>query len=66
MPRHEPSRRQTAGEPPPSKVKMRLDEKGKWVPIVLDIDTVETTEPSKLPLMPEDPRPAAMRFPDAG
>jgi hypothetical protein len=45
---------------------MRLDETGKWVPIVLDVETVEEPRPEKLPLRPEDPRPAAMRFPDAG
>ena len=45
---------------------MRLDEKGKWVPIVLDIDPVETTEPAERPPAPDDPGPAAMRFPDAG
>ena len=66
MPRHEPSRRQTAGEPPPSKVKMRLDDKGNWVPIVLDIEPVEPAEPAERPPTPDDPRPAAMRFPDAG
>jgi hypothetical protein len=66
MPRHEPSRRQSAGEPPPPKVKMRLDEKGKWVPIVLDAETVEEAGPEKPTLRPDDPRPAGLRFPDAG
>ena len=31
MPRHEPSKRQTAGEPPPDKLKMKLGADGKWV-----------------------------------
>ena len=52
-----------AARPPasrrPSKVKMRLDETGNWVPIVLDIDTVETTEPAERPPAPDDPRPPA-------
>ena len=34
MPQREPARRQTAGEPPSSKVKMRLDENGRWVPLL--------------------------------
>ena len=35
--------------------------------LLLDIDTPETTEPAKRPTAPpEDPRPPAMRFPDAG
>jgi hypothetical protein len=33
MPQREPARRQTAGEPPRSKVRMRLDEHGRWVAI---------------------------------
>jgi hypothetical protein len=66
MPRHEPSRRQTAGEPPPSKVKMRLDEKGKWVPILLDVEPVDEAPAEGSGPGPDDPRPATMRFPDAG
>ena len=30
MPRHEPARSQTAGEPPPLKLKVQLDPQGRW------------------------------------
>jgi hypothetical protein len=33
MARHEPARNQTAGEPPPLKLKVQLDAAGKWRPV---------------------------------
>ena len=33
MPRHEPAGRQSAGEPPPLKLKVQLDAAGKWRPV---------------------------------
>jgi hypothetical protein len=61
MPRHEPARNQTAGEPPPSKVKMRLDANGRFVPVLPPVETTETTEAAERPATPDDPRPAAFR-----
>ena len=57
MPQREPARRQSAGEPPSSKVKMRLDENGRWT--VLEPETADTTptsEAAERPPTPEDPR----------
>ena len=61
MARHQPAKNQTAGEPPPNKVKMRLDAKGKWVPVEAPRDLTETTEAAERPPTPDDPRPAAFR-----
>ena len=60
MPRHEPAKRQTAGEPPGLKVKMRL-ENGRFVPVEEPRELVETTEAAERPATPDDPRPAAYR-----
>jgi hypothetical protein len=61
MPRHEPSGRQDAGEPPGAKVKMRLDAKGRWVPVIKKRVTHEATEAAERPPQGDDPRPAAFR-----
>jgi len=61
MPRHEPAGRQSAGEPPPKKVKMRLDAKGRWAPVLDPIETTETTEAAERPATPDDPRPNPFR-----
>ena len=61
MPRHEPADRADAGEPPPRKVKMRLDAKGRWVPVARVRETTETVEAAERPPTPDDPRPAAFR-----
>jgi hypothetical protein len=61
MPRHEPAGRETAGEPPGPKVKMRLDAKGRWVPVEPERDLTTTTEAAERPPTPDDPRPAAFR-----
>ncbi len=55
MPRHEPSGRQSAGEPPNLKVKMRL-ENGRFVPVEEPRDLTETTESAERPPTPDDPR----------
>jgi hypothetical protein len=59
MARHQPAKTGT-GEPLGPKVKMRLDEKGRFVP-VHDEETTETTEAAERPPTPDDPRPAAYR-----
>jgi hypothetical protein len=61
MPRHEPAGRADAGEPPGQKVKMRLDAKGRWVPVVPERETRPTVEAAERPPTPDDPRPAAFR-----
>ena len=62
MPQREPARRQTAGEPPSSKVKMRLDEHGRWVPLL-----PEATEPTPANEAAERPPTADdKRNPNAG
>jgi hypothetical protein len=61
MPRQEPARSQTAGEPPPLKVKVQLDAKGKWQPVEPARETTETIEAAERPTTPDDPRPAAFR-----
>ena len=61
MPRHEPSGRQDAGEPPAAKVKMRLDAKGRWVAVHPPAETTPEMEASERPPTPDDPRPAAFR-----
>src|SRR3954465_13083179 len=61
VPRHQPAKKQTAGEPPGQKVKMRLDAKGRWVPVEDPRETVETTEAAERPPTGNDPRPAAFR-----
>jgi hypothetical protein len=40
---------------------MRLDAKGRWVPVEEPRETVETTEASERPPTPDDPRPAQFR-----
>jgi hypothetical protein len=60
MARHQPAKTGT-GEPLGPKVKMRLDEKGRFVPVQPEQDTTETTEAAERPPMPDDPRPAAYR-----
>jgi hypothetical protein len=61
MPRQEPARNQTAGEPIGEKVKMRLDAKGRWVPVLDPTVKVATTEAAERPPTPDDPRNAAFR-----
>jgi len=61
MPRQEPAKSQTAGEPPPSKVKMRLDAKGRWVPAEPPREMTETIEAAERPTTPDDPRTAPFR-----
>jgi hypothetical protein len=61
MPRHEPSGRQDAGEPPAAKVTMRLDAKGRWVAVHPPSETTETTEAAERPPTPDDPRTANLR-----
>jgi hypothetical protein len=57
MPQREPARRQTAGEPPGSKVKMRLDENGRWVPILPEpAEKTPASDAAKRPPTPDDPR----------
>jgi hypothetical protein len=60
MARHQPARTGT-GEPFKGKVKMRLDEKGRFVPVLPENETTETTEAAERPPTPDDPRPAAFR-----
>ena len=60
MPRHQPARTGT-GEPIGEKVKMRLDKNGRFVPVLPERDTTETTEAAERPPTPDDPRPAAYR-----
>ena len=56
MPQREPARRQTAGEPPGSKVKMRLDEKGRWVPAPSERASTPApaTEAAERPPVPDE------------
>jgi hypothetical protein len=61
MPKHEPSGRQDAGEPPSAKVKMRLDAQGRWVAVHAPRVTSTTTEAAERPPTPDDPRPNAFR-----
>jgi hypothetical protein len=61
MPRQEPARSQTAGEPPNLKVKVKLDAEGRWQPVQTPRETTETTEAAERPTTPDDPRPAAFR-----
>ena len=60
MPQREPARRQTAGEPPSSKVKMRLDEHGRFVPVLPDDPEPKpagkAAERPPAPDEPSDPR----------
>jgi hypothetical protein len=60
MPRHEPAGRESAGEPPPERVTMRLDANGRFVPVHKRV-MVETIEVAERPPTPDDPRPAAFR-----
>lgn len=60
MARHQPAKTGT-GEPLGPKVKMRLDEKGRFVPVHEERETTETTEAAERPPMGDDPRPAAFR-----
>ena len=61
MPRQEPARSQTAGEPPPLKLKVQLDAKGVWRAVEPERETTETIEAAERPPTPDDPRPAAFR-----
>ena len=62
MPRHEPAGRQSAGEPPPLKVKVRLDATGKLARrSSRSASWSETIEAAERPPTPDDPRPAAFR-----
>jgi hypothetical protein len=61
MPRQQPAPSQTAGEPLAAKVRMRLDDKGRWVPVLRKRVTTPTTEAAERPTTPDDPRPAAFR-----
>jgi hypothetical protein len=61
MPRHEPARKQTAGEPPDLKVKVRLDAKGRWQPVEPPRVMTEETEAAERPPFGDDPRPSAFR-----
>jgi hypothetical protein len=61
MPRHEPAGRQSAGEPPPKKLKVQLDAAGKWRAVEPERELVETIEAAERPPTPDDPRPAAFR-----
>ena len=60
MARHQPAKTGT-GEPLGPKVKMRLDEKGRFVPVHEERETTESTEAAERPPTPDDPRPAAYR-----
>ncbi|HEX6024915.1 MAG TPA: hypothetical protein VFZ00_23190 [Solirubrobacter sp.] len=60
MARHQPAKTGT-GEPLGPRVKMRLDEKGRFVPVHEERETTETTEAAERPPMGDDPRPAAFR-----
>jgi hypothetical protein len=61
MPRQEPARNQTAGEPPPLKLKVQLDPAGKWRAVEPERELIETIEAAERPPTPDDPRPAAFR-----
>jgi hypothetical protein len=61
MARHQPAKNQTAGEPPPTKVKMRLDAKGRWVTADPPPELIPTTEAAERPATPDDPRTANFR-----
>ena len=61
MPRQEPARSQTAGEPPKLKLKVQLDPEGKWRPVEPERELTETIEAAERPPTPDDPRPAAFR-----
>jgi hypothetical protein len=57
MPQREPARRQTAGEPPSSKVKMRLDEHGRFMPVLPEADEAKpASEATERPPAPGDAR----------
>jgi hypothetical protein len=60
MPKREPAGRQDAGEPPPNKVKMRLDANGRWVPVLQKRVTNTATEPAERPPA-DDPRSSLAR-----
>ena len=60
MARHQPAKTGT-GEPIGEKVTMRLDAKGRFVPVLPERETTETTEAAERPPTPDDPRPAAFR-----
>jgi hypothetical protein len=60
MPKREPGH-QSSGEPLGDKVKMRLDAKGRWMPVRDPVQTVATTEAAERPPTPDDPRPSAFR-----
>ena len=56
MPQREPARRETAGAPPSSKVRMRRDEHGRWVPIEAKrAEPTPASEAAERPPTPPDP-----------
>jgi hypothetical protein len=61
MPKHEPAGRQSAGEPPPMKLKVQLDAAGRWRAVEPERKLVETIEAAERPTTPDDPRPAPWR-----
>jgi hypothetical protein len=61
MPRQEPARSQTAGEPPNLKLKVQLDPEGVWRAVEPPRQMTETIEAAERPPTPDDPRPAAFR-----
>jgi hypothetical protein len=61
MPRQEPARSQTAGEPSNLKLKVQLDPEGKWRAVEPPRQMTETIEAAERPPTPDDPRPAAFR-----
>ena len=40
---------------------MRLDAKGRWVPVIAKVETATTTEAAERPPTPDDPRQNAFR-----
>ena len=60
MARHQPAKTGT-GEPLGEKVKMRLDAKGRFVPVLPERETTETTEAAERPPTPDNPHPASFR-----
>jgi hypothetical protein len=61
MPRHEPLGRPAPGEVLKGKMKMRLDENGKWQVVPPEGEQRPTAETHAQPVHPDDPRPGAWR-----
>ena len=55
MARHEPAGRQSAGEPPPLKLKVQLDPSGKWQAVEPPREMVER-DPTVAPRLTQTPR----------